>query len=205
MGGIAFKIAIGGFLVWLSAQMGAFVEEVLGKVRESVQASELLEIDKYVAYASVFDENRKTVHAPKDQAEFEKILQDWLTAGGGRKVAKDRWDEPYVYFRVPSRDPRDVRYRITSKGADKKLGTPDDIVLERDNDHATINRDPTKIADQAIEQKKQLDRDVAKKVEELLQKAPKDAKDPAKAPDKAPEKTPDAKVPAELLDILKAS
>ena len=193
MGGVFFKVAVGGFLVWLSAQMGTFAEEILSKVRESVQASELVEIDHYVAYESSFGADpAKKAHAPADQAEFERILQEWLTASGGRKVTLDRWDEPYVYFKLASKDPRDVRYRITSKGPDKRLGTPDDIILERDNDHATINKDPTKIAESAIEQKKQLDKEVARRVTELLRDAP-----------RAPEKSEPKASTGELIDILK--
>ena len=195
MGGVAFKIAIGGFLIWLSAQMGTFAEEILGKVRESVQASELVEIDKYVAVQSAFgDDPTKKAHAPKDQAEFERILRDWTVASGNRDVTKDRWDQPYVYFRVPSRDARDVKYRITSKGADKKIGSGDDLVVERENDHSSINRDPTRIAESAIEQKKALDREVARRANELLRDAPKTPAAPA------PKASAD-----DLLDILKNS
>jgi hypothetical protein len=171
--GIAFKVAAGAFLVWLSAQMGSFVDDLLERVRESVQASELLEIDRYVDYHAVFgdDPSRKT-HAPADQAEFERVLAEWITSQGGRNVARDRWDEPYVYEKLDSPDPRDVRYRITSKGPDRKLGTDDDIALERDGDHATINRDPSRIAEEAIERKARLDREVGKRVQELLKNAP---------------------------------
>lgn len=195
MSGVAFKVAIGAFLVWLSAQMGTFAEEILGKVRESVQASELVEIDHYVAYESAFGSDAsKKARAPRDQDEFERILQEWLNASGGRRVTRDRWDEPYVYFKVPSRDARDVKYRITSKGSDRKLGTPDDLILERDNDRSSINRDPTKIAESAIERKKELDREVAKRVDELLREAP-----------SAPSKAPAHASTGELIDILKRS
>jgi hypothetical protein len=191
MGGVALKIAIGGFLVWLSAQMGNFADEILLKVRESVQASELLEIDKYVAYQSVFgDDPSKKARAPRDQAEFESIVAEWVTASGGRNVTKDRWGEPYVYFRFPTKDPRTVHYLITSKGPDRKLGTPDDIIVEREDDHATINRDPEKIAESALERKQQLDREVAKKVNDLLQEA-------KKTPPKDPESN------RELVELLK--
>src|SRR4051812_44573366 len=110
MGSFAFKVAVGGFLVWLSAQVGTFAEEILGKVRESVQASELVEIDHFVAYESAFgaDAQRKA-RAPADQAEFERILKEWLTAAGNRRVTLDRWDEPYVYFKIADRDPRAVK------------------------------------------------------------------------------------------------
>jgi hypothetical protein len=191
VGGIAFKVAIGGFLVWLSAQMGAFVTDILEKVRESVQASELLEIDNYIIHESGDDPGR--VRAPADQAAFDRFLEEWFTASG-RKTTRDRWDEPFVYFKIPSKDPRDLKYRITSKGPDKKLGTQDDIVLERDNTHATINHDPTKIADAALEQKKQLDREVAKRVNDLLREAPKKA-----------ESAPPRASTVELLGILKSS
>ena len=180
MSGVAFKVAAGAFLVWLSAQMGTFADEILGKVRVSVQASELVEIDRYVAYESAFGADpSKKAHAPADQAEFERILREWLEASGGRNVLRDRWDEPYVYFRVPTKDPRDVHYRITSKGPDRKLGTDDDIVLEREGDRSTINRDPAAIAESAIERKKALDREVAKKVNDLLRDAPAKAEAPA--------------------------
>jgi hypothetical protein len=195
MGGVAFKVAIGGFLVWLSAQMGTFAEEILGKVRESVQASELVEIDRFVAVQSAFgDDPTKKARAPKDQAEFERILREWTVASGGRDVTRDRWDEPYVYHRVPSRDARDVKYRITSKGADRRMGSTDDLVVERENDHSSINRDPVKIAESAIEQKKALDREVARRANELLREAPRLS--PGPAPKASAE---------ELLDILKSS
>jgi hypothetical protein len=197
MGGVAFKVAIGGFLVWLSAQMGTFAEEILGKVRESVQASELVEIDRYVAYESAFGQDpSKKAHAPKDQAEFEQVLREWTTASGNRNVTLDRWDQPYAYFKIPSRDPRDVKYRITSKGADKKIGSADDLVVERENDHSSINRDPTKIAESAIEQKKALDREVARRANELLRQAP------GQAAKNAAHEGPKAST-AELLEILK--
>lgn len=193
MGGLVFKIAVGGFLVWLSAQMGTFAEEILGKVRESVQASELVEIDRYVHYQSAFgDDASKKAHAPKDQIEFERVLREWTAASGNRNVTLDRWEQPYVYFKVASPDPREVKYRITSKGADRKIGSADDLVLERDNERTSINRDPTKIAESAIEQKKALDREVAKKVNELLREAPPTA---ASQPPRAST--------GELLDILK--
>src|SRR5262249_35666026 len=136
VGGTALKVLIAGFFVWLSAQMGTFADEILGRVRESVQASELLEIDTYVYQHSVL-ENERT-HPPKDQAEFEAILKDWLTASAGRDVTKDRWERPYAYDHLPSRDPRDVLYRIASGGPDRKLGTEDDIVVERENDRSKI-------------------------------------------------------------------
>lgn len=193
MGGVAFKAAVGAFLVWLSAQMGAFADEILGKVRESVQASELLEIDHFVAYESAFGEDpAKKAHAPRDQAEFERVLSEWLTASGGRHVTRDRWDEPYVYCRLPSDDPRSIRYRITSKGPDRRLGTPDDIVLEREGEHAAIDRDPEKIAQAAIERKQALDREVAKRVSELLARTP-----------ASPEKRQDPSATPRLLEILK--
>ncbi len=195
MGGVAVKVAIGAFLVWLSAQMGTFAEEILAKVRESVQASELVEIDKYVAVQSAFgDDPTKKSHAPKDQAEFERILKDWTSASGNRNVTLDRWEQPYVYYRIPNKDARVINYRITSRGADKKLGTPDDLVVERENDHSSINRSPEKIAESAIEQKKALDREVAKRANELLRDAPKPQPGPA------PRASAD-----EVLDILKHS
>jgi hypothetical protein len=169
MSGVALKVAIGGFLVWLSAQMGTFAEEILSKVRESVQASELVEIDRYVAYESAFGQDpSKKAHAPKDQAEFERVLREWTTASGNRNVTLDRWEQPYVYYRVPERDPRRIHYTITSKGSDRKIGSADDLVVEREDDHSSINRDPVKIIESAIEQKKALDREVAKKVNDLL-------------------------------------
>jgi len=174
MGSFVFKLAVGGFLVLLAAQLGTFADEILIKVRESVQASELLEIDRYVAYEStVGDDPTKKAHAPKDQAEFERVVAEWIATSGNRNVTRDRWGEPYVYFRVATRDPREVHYRITSKGPDRKLGTPDDIVVEREDDHATINRDPARIADAALEQKQQIDREVARRVTELLREAKK--------------------------------
>jgi hypothetical protein len=169
VGGTALKVLIAGFFVWLSAQMGTFADEILVRVRESVQASELLEIDTYVYQHSVL-ENERT-HAPRDQAEFESILKEWLTASGGRDVTKDRWDRPYAYDHTPTRDPREVLYRIASGGPDRKLGTGDDIVVERENDHARINRDPARIAEEALERKKHLDEDTVSRIREILEAA----------------------------------
>lgn len=55
---------------------------------------------------------------PKDQAEYES-----LTAVVG--APNDPWGNPYVYERLGTR-----KIRISSKGPDGKLGTPDDVSKE---------------------------------------------------------------------------
>jgi hypothetical protein len=170
MTGTALKVAIGVFFVWLSAQMGTFVDEVLTRVKESVQASELLKIDSFVHVVSIGDEQRRQ-RPPRDQAEFDAIVRDWLTAQGGRDVAKDRWNEPYIYDRIPRDDPRDIYYRITSKGPDRLLGTADDIVIEREGESSRINRNPVDLAEHALERKQELDREIGKKLRDLVEKA----------------------------------
>src|ERR1700722_4466422 len=100
MGSLAFTLAPGGFGIWPAAELGTFADEILGKVRESVQASELLEIDRYISVQSALgdDPNRKP-HAPLDQQDFERVVSGWLTASGNRDVTRDRWGEPFVYFK----------------------------------------------------------------------------------------------------------
>src|SRR5579859_62838 len=55
---------------------------------------------------------------PKDQAEYEQ-----LTAVVG--APNDPWGNPYVYERQGTR-----KIRISSKGPDGKLGTPDDVFAD---------------------------------------------------------------------------
>ncbi|HVO29158.1 MAG TPA: type II secretion system protein GspG [bacterium] len=55
---------------------------------------------------------------PKDQADFDK-----LTAVAG--CPEDPWGAPYAYERLAMR-----KIRISSKGKDGKLGTPDDVSEE---------------------------------------------------------------------------
>ena len=169
MGGTALKLLIAGFFVWLSAQMGTFVDEILTRVSESVQASELLQIDGYVYYHSAL-ENERT-RAPRDQTEFESVVREWTEAPAGRDVTKDRWDRPLVYDHQESRDPREIHWRISSGGPDRKIGTDDDLVVVRDNDVARINRDPAKIAELAIERKEKLDRETTTRVRQVLELA----------------------------------
>lgn len=57
----------------------------------------------------------KTTTVPKDQADFDK-----LTAVAA--CPADPWGNPYVYERQEIR-----KIRISSKGKDGKLGTPDDV------------------------------------------------------------------------------
>lgn len=198
MGGTALKVAIAGFFVWLAAQMGTFVDEILTRVTESVQASELLQIDQYVYYASAVE--KQYPRAPKDQAEFETIVREWTSAPAGRDVTKDRWDRAYAYDRVPTKDPRDIQWRIASGGPDRRVGTEDDIVVERDNEHARINRDPAQLVELAVERKERLDRETAARVRGILELA----KQPAGA---APASTPSDVAPErqsrELEDATK--
>lgn len=55
---------------------------------------------------------------PKDQAAFDK-----MTAVAG--CPEDPWGRPYAYERLGTR-----KIRISSKGRDGKLGTPDDVAEE---------------------------------------------------------------------------
>ena len=167
---------IAGFFVWMMAQMGTFADEVLGRVKESLQASELLLIDEYV-YNWTENEHERP-RAPKDQAEFEAVVRDWTEAKAGRNVTRDRWDRPYVYDPVAQADPRHIVWRISSMGPDCKLGTADDLVVERDGDRATINRDPAKIAEEAIERKQRLDTETVSRVREILAAAKAQEKEP---------------------------
>src|SRR5207237_6577040 len=115
------KVAIAGFLVWLSAQMGVFADEIMHRVRESVQASELLSVDGAVYQWAALDPENPKPRSPKDQAEFERVLRDNLTAAGGRDVTRDRWDEPYLYDRVRRAAQRAFYYRLARQGPDRQL------------------------------------------------------------------------------------
>jgi hypothetical protein len=175
VGGTALKLAIAAFFVGLSAQIGTLADEVLSCVRESAQASELVEVDACVARACAI--NTEQARAPKDQSEFEKIVRDGIQRAFGRDPSLDSWDKPYVYERIPSRDARAVLYTITSCGPDRLFGTSDDIVLERENESSTIDRDPAAKAERASERKKRLDRDAATRLRETLAGAPNAPKD----------------------------
>jgi hypothetical protein len=171
--GVGVKAVVGAFLVGLSAQLGAFANEVLEKVTVSIQASEMMTIDGYLTVAAI--EERRT-RFPRDQAEFERTVRDQLSSRG-RDPTRDRWSKPYVY------EPRGGRgYSLSCGGPDKRVGTEDDIVVERDQDHVQLNRDPAQIMEQAIQRKQRLDADVAQKVRELVAQAKVESKRPAEDP-----------------------
>ncbi|MDC3379030.1 hypothetical protein OAX78_01950 [Planctomycetota bacterium] len=164
MGGSAIKLGVGVFFVWLSAQMGQFAEEVLGRVRESVQASELLTIDSHVGAWTVLQ--ARTI-PPLNQHQFEEALIEQLSARGNRDVTLDRWEQPYLYELQQKRAP--IKWRITSGGPDAAIGTGDDLVVERVGDRTEINRDPVEIAEAALDDKLELDREAARRLRELLE------------------------------------
>ncbi len=162
MGGAAgIKIAMMVFFVWLSSQMGSMVEEVLGRVRVSIQASELMTLDGHLAVWAI--EQRRT-RPPDDQAEFEKACNIMLSVRG-RSVTQDRWREDYIYERV-RRTP--VHWRVTSKGPDRIYGTEDDISVERIGDMVELNTDPVAVIEQAIARKRKLDAQVLRRLRTLV-------------------------------------
>lgn len=163
MGGVGVKVAIGVFFVALSSQMGKLAEQILGRVRESVQASELSTLDGHLATWAV--EQRRT-RGPKDQVEFELAVKDLFTERSGRAPTEDRWGQAYIYENLGPRPPA-PRWRISSKGPDRRAGTADDLVVERVGDRVTRNRDPVEIAEQALERKQRSDRELIAKLREL--------------------------------------
>jgi hypothetical protein len=144
VGGTLTKLAIGAFFVALASQGGELARDIVQRVRESVQASELATLDANL-YAGWALQQRPT-RAPRDQAEFESALAEVLTARGSRDVTRDRWDRPYTYEALGDRP---LRWRISSSGRDRTPGTEDDLVVERRDDRATLNRDPVEIIEQA--------------------------------------------------------
>lgn len=163
--GVAIKIGIGAFFVWASSQMGVLAQEILGRVRESVQASELVTLDNHLAVWAI---ERRRTRAPKNQQEFDRVVVQLFTQRGGRKVTDDRWGMPYLYEQLSARP---VGWRIVSRGPDRKPGTKDDLVLERHGDQVHINKDPTEIAEKAIERKRALDEKLLRKMRDLADKA----------------------------------
>jgi hypothetical protein len=105
---------------------------------------------------------------PKDQAELDQMIQRWFQSQG-RSVIRDRWNEPFIYFRTPRNDPRDIYYQIVSKGPDRLPGTVDDIVLIREESSRHINRNPAEVMAQATERKRQLDRETSERIRQLLE------------------------------------
>ena len=149
MTGTLIKACVGALLIAAAARMGDVAQELLGRARESVQASELAILDGHLA-AWVIEQKRS--RPPRDQAHFEVVVRGLFTARGGRDVTRDRWGEPYVYEHVHDRP---VAWRITSKGPDKTLdvgGRGDDLVLTRTDDVVELNQDPTKIIAGALAQ-----------------------------------------------------
>lgn len=161
MSGALLKVGIGAFFVFASAQMGSLAADLLERTRESVQATELLTLEGQVAVWTI---EQKRTHAPRDQAEFERVLKQALAAKGGRDVTRDRWGEPYVYDKIHDRVPE---WRISSKGRDRKLGTADDLVVHRREDQVEINRKPNEIMEQAIAALQRRDRQRLERLEAL--------------------------------------
>jgi hypothetical protein len=145
MGGSLVKLAVGAFLVGLASQMGALAKDVLGRVRVSVQASELHTLDGHL-WANTL-EQRQTL-PPADQAAFERAVRELFAARGDREVTHDRWGQPYLYARLGVRP---VRWRIVSKGPDRRIATADDLVLERSDDRVSMNVDPVRVAEEALD------------------------------------------------------
>ena len=151
MGGALIKVGIGAFFVFASAQMGDLARGLLDRARESVKASELLTLDGQLAAWTI---GQKRGRPPTDQAHFDRVCREILTAPGGRDVTKDRWGEGYVYERIAVRP---VEWEISSKGPDRSLGSEDDLVVHRRDDHVEINRDPVSIIEGAIERVRRAD------------------------------------------------
>ena len=145
MGGTLTKLLVGAFFVGLSSQMGELAQDVISRARESVQASEMLTLDGTLAAWAI--EQRRT-RGPRNQEEFDQTLEFILSARGSRDVTRDRWNQPYVYEHISDRP---VRWRISSRGPDLRLGTEDDLVVERTGDRSELSRDPVEIIEQAIE------------------------------------------------------
>lgn len=164
MGGTLVKAGIGVFLVVAAAKMGGLATELLGRARESVQASELLTLDGHLAAWTIA---RKRTHPPRDQAHFEEVVVGLFTTRGERDVTQDRWGETYLYEKLGERP---VAWRITSKGPDRALGTGDDLVLKRYEDNVQINRDPVAIMEAAIEDKRQADERFLRDLDRALKK-----------------------------------
>lgn len=153
MGGTLAKLMVGVFFVGLASQLGDLARDVVSKARESVQASELLTLDGSLAAWAI--EQRRT-RAPRDQEEFERTLEHILTARGPRRVSHDRWDRPYVYEYLGDTP---LRWRISSRGPDRVLGSDDDLVVERIDDRIQVSRDPAEIAEMALDRALRLDRE----------------------------------------------
>lgn len=160
MGGTLAKLLVGAFFVALSAQLGELARELIGRARESVQASELLTIDGQLATWAV---DQRRTRAPRDQQEFERALRDLVTARGGRDVVLDRWGQPYLYERLGDQP----AWRLSSRGPDRTPGTADDLVVERRGDRVERSRDPQQIAEQALERKRGMDRQVLRELQQL--------------------------------------
>jgi len=189
------KLLIGAFFVWVSAQMGSLAEEILARVRESVQASELLTLDGYLAVWTI--EQKRTL-PPKDQEQFEIACRAMLSARGGRPVTHDRWGQPYVYECLGRRP---VHWRITSMGPDRRLAgerdpLPDDLIVERVSDRVEINRDPASIMERAIERKLRQDQEILERLRELSAEQKEEAQDASSFGSEAEE----AKRQQELLE-----
>ena len=156
MGGTLTKLLVGVFFVGLASQLGELARDVVSKARESVQASELLTLDKSLEAWAI--EQRRT-RPPRDQEEFEHALEQILT--GSRRVTHDRWDRPYVYEHLGDTP---LRWRISSRGPDRILGNDDDLVVNRIAERVEISRDPVEIAEMAIDRAQRLERETVGKL-----------------------------------------
>ncbi len=105
-------------------------------------------------------EQRRT-RAPRDQEEFERTLEQILSARGPRRVTHDRWDRPYAYEHFGDSP---LHWRISSRGPDRLLGNDDDLVVERIEDRVRVTRDPVEIAEMALERARRLDHETVGKL-----------------------------------------
>jgi hypothetical protein len=199
MGGTLAKLLVGAFFVALSSQLGELAQELIGRARESVQASELMTIDGQLATWAI--QERRT-RAPRDQEEFERALRGLLSARGGREVTVDRWGQAYVYQRRGDQP----AWRITSLGPDRSLGTPDDLVVERTGDLVERSRDPVAIAEAAQERLRGGREDLLTELDRLRRSLQEEDADASRALDAALGGDAEAKAEAEAalaqLDAL---
>lgn len=152
--------AIGGLLmVILSSGMGSFAQDILYKVRMSIQGSEMLMIDGYLQVHFV-ERNRY----PRNQKEFDAALEEYFDARN-RQVTDDRWGTSYRFI-VDGRR----AYRIFSSGPDRIADTPDDLILTRVSQRVHLNKDPVAIAESAIQQAQQQREEQIQAISELLEK-----------------------------------
>jgi hypothetical protein len=200
MGGTLAKLLVGVFFVGLSSQLGELAQDVVSKARESVQASELMTLDGTLAAWAM--EQRRT-RAPEHQEEFERTLEQILTARGPRRVTHDRWDRPYAYEHFGDSP---LHWRISSGGPDRLLGNGDDLVVERIDDRVEMTRDPVEIAEMAIDRALRLDRETVGELRAAAAKLDPEERAPPQGPlldAKAEETAQHAQSLAQLDELLR--